>query len=44
MGLGFEDISQYHFETKISYLIICNIVEGVLQIEICKFFSLLLLA
>lgn len=40
MGLGFEDISQYHFETKINYLIICNIVEGVLQIEICKYFFL----
>ena len=41
MGLLFREISQYHFEMNINYVIVYNIIEGVLQMEIHSFFSLL---
>ena len=40
MGTGFEKITLYHFEININYLIICNIAEGVWQMEIHRFFCL----
>lgn len=41
MGPGFEKTTQYHFEININQLMICNYVEGVLQIEIHRYFFFL---
>lgn len=41
MGLLFGEISQCHFEMNINYVIVYDIIEGVLQTEIHSLFSLL---